>query len=154
MGNKAGSTRLGFAALLKFFLHEARFPQAKNELPRVVIAHLALQVDVAAEEYLRFDWRGRAIKYHRSQIRKFLGFREPTVQDVDEVAIWLATQTSHNLANEDGLMELVYTRFREMKVEPATPERLQRLVRSVMHTFEENFFTQLARTYRTLPKWS
>jgi len=145
LANKAGPTRLGFAALLKFFGYEARFPQAKNEIPREVINHLAVQVDVDAEEYLRFDWRGRTIKYQRSQIRKFMGFREPTVQDVTEVTTWLTAQTSHSLANEDELTSLVYSRFRELKVEPTTFERLQRLVRSAMHTFEESFFTELAK---------
>src|SRR5271157_2365400 len=33
---------------------------------------------------------GRAVKYHRAQIRAFLGFREPTVQDTEELAVWLS----------------------------------------------------------------
>lgn len=43
------------------------------------------------------------------------------------------------------MLTLLYGRFRELKVEPATTERLERLVRSVIHTFEENFFTELAK---------
>ena len=46
VGNKSGPTRLGFALLLKFFALEARFPAAKNEIPRIVIAHVAKQVAV------------------------------------------------------------------------------------------------------------
>jgi len=145
LANKTGPNRLGFAALLKFFLHQDRFPQEKHEIPKAVIAHLALQIDVAAEDYLRFDWRGRTIKDYRSQIRQLVGFREPTVQDVADVTSWLAAQTAHKLANEDELIDLVYNRFREIKAEPTTTQRLQRLVRSVMHTFEENFFTERAK---------
>lgn len=34
VGNKTGETRLGFAVLLKFFQHEAKFPNSMNEVPR------------------------------------------------------------------------------------------------------------------------
>ncbi len=59
VGNKTGATRLGFAVLLKFFQLEARFPQAKNESPRLVVAYVAKQVSVEPDEYLRYDWRTR-----------------------------------------------------------------------------------------------
>ena len=34
--NKSGTTRRGFAVLLKFFRCEARFPQSPEEVPEVV----------------------------------------------------------------------------------------------------------------------
>lgn len=74
LGNKSGATRLGFALLLKFFQHEARFPHAKHEIPAAVVVHMATQVDVPPEIYSQYDWSGRAIKYHRAQIRDALGF--------------------------------------------------------------------------------
>ncbi len=33
LANKSGATRLGFAALLKFFEAEGRFPRSREELP-------------------------------------------------------------------------------------------------------------------------
>src|SRR4051812_16047197 len=89
VGNKSGPTRLGFAVLLKFFQLQARFPSGKNEIPRVVVAYVAKQIGVDPDEYLRYDWRSRTISYHRMQIREFLGFREATLQDADEMAQWL-----------------------------------------------------------------
>jgi hypothetical protein len=68
LANKAGATRLGFAALLAFFRHEGRFPTHKQEVPGAVVVHLASQVGIPAEAYVAYDWRGRAIKYHRAQI--------------------------------------------------------------------------------------
>jgi len=44
LANKAGPTRLGFAALLMFFRHEGRFPSSKHEVPPAVVKHLASQV--------------------------------------------------------------------------------------------------------------
>jgi hypothetical protein len=48
LANKTGPTRLGFAVLLKFFQHEECFPQHHQEIPDVVVRHVARQVDVAA----------------------------------------------------------------------------------------------------------
>lgn len=90
LANKAGPTRLGFAVLLKFFQYTARFPLSMQEVPTTAVAYIARQVGVPAEEFSRYDWEGRAVKYHRAQIRAFLGFREPTVQDADELAAWLS----------------------------------------------------------------
>jgi hypothetical protein len=38
---------------MKTFMLEGRFPRQKHELPGVVIAHLAKQVDVPAEVYVQ-----------------------------------------------------------------------------------------------------
>jgi hypothetical protein len=67
LANKADATRLCFALLLKTFLLEGRFPRQKHELPGVVIAHVAQQVDVPAELYPRYNWSGRTIEYYRAR---------------------------------------------------------------------------------------
>jgi hypothetical protein len=79
LDNKAGPTRLGFAVLLKMFERDGRFPRSRQDVAGVVVVHLAKQVGVPADQYVRYDWSCRAIKYHRAQIRAFLGFREATV---------------------------------------------------------------------------
>ena len=68
LSNKSRHTRLGFAILLRFFAGMGRFPRFKGEVPGAVVAHLAKQVGVPADEYLRYDWRGRTIKYHRPEV--------------------------------------------------------------------------------------
>jgi hypothetical protein len=88
LDNKTGPTRLGFALLLKFFQLEGRFPQAKNEIPRVVMAYVAKQLTLDPSIYMQYNWRGRAIKYHRAQIRGFFGFQEPTIADENEIVQW------------------------------------------------------------------
>jgi TnpA family transposase len=144
IGNKTGPTRLGFAVLLKFFQYVGRFPFSKTEVARAVIHHLALQVSVPAEAYLAYDWRGRTVKYHRTQIRKYLDFHQATASDLKSAATWLAAQTELAHANEETLSAATYRHLRELKVEPPTPEQVERLVHSVIHTFEENLFTDLA----------
>lgn len=41
VGNKTGETRLGFSVMLKYFQHEGRFPNHRNEVPNTVVAYIA-----------------------------------------------------------------------------------------------------------------
>ncbi len=41
--------------------------------------------------------------------------------------------------NEQHLEAAVYQQLRELKIEPPTPERIERLIRSALHTYEQNF---------------
>ena len=63
LANKTGATRLGFAALLKFFQIEMRFPQSATEVPAVVVDYLAKQVKVRPDQFQTYEWRGRTIEY-------------------------------------------------------------------------------------------
>ncbi|MFF5212188.1 DUF4158 domain-containing protein [Streptosporangium sp. NPDC000396] len=80
LGNKTGATRLGFALLLKFFELEARFPR-REDVPKAAVEFMAGQVKVDAALFAGYQWSGSTIEYHRAQIRKFHGFRTPTVAD-------------------------------------------------------------------------
>src|SRR5437762_3950160 len=70
--SKTDHTLLGFAALLKYFQFEGRFPAQKQDVPPVVILHLAQQLDLVPEKIIPYDWEGRTIKAHRAAIRRFL----------------------------------------------------------------------------------
>jgi TnpA family transposase len=153
LANKTGPTRLGFALLLKFFQHEGRqhegrFPQAKHDIPGAVVGHVATQVGVPPEHYLQYDWSGRAIKYHRAQIRAFLGFREATVQDSQDLAEWLCAQVLPQHHRHEHLQEAVYQRCHDEHIEPPTPDRVERLIHSALHTFEERLCRSV---YERLP---
>ncbi|WP_366919720.1 DUF4158 domain-containing protein [Brevibacillus laterosporus] len=89
VGNKSGEARLGFAVLFKFFQCEARFPSQKFEVPKAVITFIAKQVNVLPESDAQYDWFGRSITYHRTQIREFFGFRGDTIQDAQDIIDWL-----------------------------------------------------------------
>lgn len=82
LGNKTRETRLGFAVLFKFFQFEARFPNHRNEIPREVVAYISKQINLDSKLFDEYDLNGRSIKYHRSQIRNFFGFKEVTKQDI------------------------------------------------------------------------
>ena len=102
LSNKSGPTRLGFAVLLRFFAGEGRFPTGKAEVAGQVVSYLARQVGVPAEEYLRYDWRGRSINYHRAEVRAHFGFREATEEDADALGRWLLEEILPPQSLKDG----------------------------------------------------
>src|SRR5450759_1621083 len=59
LANKTGPTRLGFAVLLKYFQYAARFPTAKQDVPKPILNYLAKQLNLSPELYHQYDWTGR-----------------------------------------------------------------------------------------------
>ncbi len=138
VGNKTGETRLGFAVLLKFFQHEAKFPNSMNEVPGGVVEYISKQVQTFVP-LKNYDINSRAHFYHKEQIREYLGFREATVEDADHLSQWLSNYVIYNDADLDNLKEESYSRLRELHIEPPTAERIERIAKSVISVNEENF---------------
>jgi hypothetical protein len=111
-------------------------------VPTTAVAYIARQVGVPAEEFSRYDWEGRAVKYHRAQIRAFLGFREPTVQDAEELALWLSEHVLPQGHPDEHVNAAAYQRLRDLGIEPPTPDSLDRILASASSAFEERFCTE------------
>jgi uncharacterized protein DUF4158 len=112
-------------------------------VPTVAVEFIAKQVKVAPEQFELYQWRGRTIEYHRAQIRKLHGFRETTVDDAQALSHWLCEQVLPRERNAERLKSAVYDRCRELHLEPPTPERIDRVVRSAARTYEESFCAEI-----------
>lgn len=143
VAGRTGYTRLGFAVVLRFFAGEGRFPRDKHEVPAEVLRFVGEQVgtgpEAGPEGWLRYDWGGGSVKYHRAQIREFFGFREATTQDGEDVAGWLLAEVLPREQDARKLQEAFHWRCRALKIEPPTPGRIERLIASAAHRFEERF---------------
>jgi TnpA family transposase len=146
LANKTGTTRLGFAVLLKFFQYEARFPTHAQEIPSAIVAHLAKQVEVPPDAFAAYDWQSRTSTYHRQQIRAALGFRELSAADTPALTRWLQDTVLPTERDSGRLAAAVYQRCRELRIEPPTPERVARLVGSAAHSYEEQFCQAVAQS--------
>ena len=143
LANKEEATRLGCAVLLKTFQYEGRFPAYRREVPDAIVASLATQLDLDVATYATYAWKGRTIGYHRAQIRTLCGFREVTTDDVVVMTTWLCAQVVPHDCSLDHLKTLVYQRFRTLSIEPPTPDRIDRLIRSARHAYEDQFYTTI-----------
>ena len=137
--NKSGPGRLGFAAMLKFFQADGRFPTGKSEVPVEAIGYLVQQTKTVQSMWADYDWQGRTIKYHRAEIRLLFDFREVTTDDSESVMTWLRAHVLTQERDPERITEAALLRFRDLKLEPPTVERLDRLIRSTLRAFEEDF---------------
>ena len=128
--------RSGLRALLKFLQAEGRFPWHPQEVPRSAIEYLARQTGLDPAEWWRYDWKGRMIKYHRAEIRVLLGFRKATLADSDSLVLWLHEHCLPNERNPERVKAAALARLRELHLEPPTPDRVDRLVRSAIASYE------------------
>lgn len=93
--------------LLKLFQADGRFPRRPEDVPAAVVETVAAQVGVPAAAWRGYDWHGRAIRYHRAQIREALGFREATDEDATALARWLTGQALALERRHDRLLALL-----------------------------------------------
>ena len=138
LANKTGATRLGFAVLLKFLELEGRFPADGAEVPSAALDYIAGQVKVDRSE-LDGYWSGRAVKYHRAQIRVERGFRESTLDDERRMVDWLAGELCPVELDDKRLRADLLARFREQQIEPPGASRIDRIVGSGRAVFERRF---------------
>ncbi|MEU4494214.1 Tn3 family transposase [Streptomyces sp. NPDC023998] len=143
VAGKRGATKLGFALLLKYYTCHGRFARGRVDFPDEVVAFVARQMKVSAREFASYEWSGRSIQYHRAQIREHLGFL-CSVQDAEKLTTWLAANVAHAERNPDRVREELLKHCREECIEPPSPERVTRMVRSALHTAEESWFAAIA----------
>lgn len=141
--SKRGASRLGFGILLKFFQAAGRFPLRQQEISDDEIEYVAGQLNISATVWPDYDWSSRSIKYHRAEIRELLGFLEATVEDCNELVKWLCDYILSETRNPQYIEESVYQRFRELRIEPPTPDRVDRFIKSAVHTYETCFHEKI-----------
>jgi TnpA family transposase len=137
---RADYNRLGFAVQLKFFDIEGRFPRTPREIPTAALGFVADQLGLSPAVFQQYDWRGRTRKEHRAAIRTFVGFRSFTADDVSTLDTWLRQAILPSEQNAPHLQEIGLDWCREHCIEPPTPQRLERLIRSALSRYEGAFF--------------
>lgn len=151
VGNKVEENRLGFGILFKFFQNEARFPNNKTEVPKAVIQYISKQLNVIPELFEYYDLNDRNTFYHMAQIREFFGFREATVEDAENITDWLCKYALYYDHSIEHIKNQLFGRFRELCIEPPTPDRIDRIIHSAINTYETKFFNE---TYQKLSQSS
>ena len=141
--NKAGGTRLGFALNLKFLLWRGRFPRGRHELADDAVAHVARQVDMAAAEIDSYDFSARTAQRHRSEIRRYTGYRECSEADAEKLTVWLAVSVAEDERGEDRIRDHLIARCRTELIEPPSAERIPEIVRSALHQPEQALFRRV-----------
>ena len=133
---RKGANRLGFALLLKYFQLQGRFPEKKNELPRVVQTFVAEQLELPVALYQDYQWGGRTLTSHRVEIRELYGFHRMQVGEFDSIRQWLIDEVLPQVVDERRMKQRLYQELRARQIEPPTSGRLKRLLNSAERQFE------------------
>lgn len=149
VAGKRGAAKLGFALLLKFFAARGRFPRGCSELPPAAVEFVAKQLQVSAADLGFYEWSGRSIERHRAEIREALGFCECSVVDADKLTDWLVANVTQAERRADQVRADLLQRCREEGIEPPSPGRIERIVRSALHQGEQLLFTRIAARLST-----
>ncbi|MFF9570430.1 Tn3 family transposase [Streptomyces sp. NPDC014685] len=140
VANKAGTTRLGFCLMLKFFELEGRFPDLLEEIPQAAVEYVAGLVKVPTAEFAKYDLASRSAKNHRKQIREALTFRPATRADEDQLIMWLADEVCPVELVEDRQRDALLVECRARKIEP--PGRIDRILAAAQSRAEKAFCTR------------
>ena len=124
LNNRRKAGRLGFAALMKFFQIEGRFPGTKNDIPRTALQYLAEQLNVSTNTFDDYSLKGRSAKRDRGSIRTRLGFRPVTVEDSKTLVEWLRTEVLPRDHKQEHIREAALEWCRRQKIEPPAALRL------------------------------
>src|SRR5512144_689058 len=65
------------------------------------------------------------------------------MEDAAKLTDWLATNVAHAERNPDRVRQELLARCRQVRVEPPTPARVTRMVRSALATAEETWFARI-----------
>lgn len=142
------ANRLEFAVQLKFVDLEGRFPRTPREIPLAALGFVAEQLGLSPVVLQQYAWRGRTRKQHRAAIRTFVGFRTFTAADVSTLDTWLRQAILPSEQNPHHLVDLALDWCREHRLEPPTPQRLERLIRSALHHHTSEFFATIMQAAR------
>ena len=82
-------------------------------------------------------WAGSTGKYHRAEIRCFLGYREARTSDLRSLFVWLRSAVLVESWDLEHAKARLFEHCRDLRVEPPTADRVDRLVRSAVHAHEK-----------------
>ena len=143
--NNTEKNRLAFAVMLKFFQTKGRYPTKKDTIEPMILHSLATQLKVSPflfePIYLEIEPLSDFVRKYVS----FLGYRIATLSDAKILIAWLIEQAKNGPYTLPQYREKANQFFIENKLEPFTPERTDRYIRSAIHRFEKQFFADIAK---------
>ncbi len=141
---KSRVNRLRFAVMLLFFRDHGRFPRGADRLDPAAMAGLASALNVPLPpEPVAFDIGDRTLERQRAEIRALFDFREATVADAAALGTWLCDHAVAQSRDYDRLAAELETRCRAIRIEPPSPDRIERIVRGAVRAYEDRLTTAL-----------
>jgi hypothetical protein len=141
---KAISNRLLFALLLAHYKLSRSFSDDLITLPPEHVLMVAKQIGLKSTSSTHdFQSAQRTWKRHRQEIRSFFGTRECSTRDANELSDWLRDHAVAETRDIGELTERLQHCCREQRLELPTPDRVERVIRTAMATYDERQESQV-----------
>ena len=147
LANKSRKTHPGFAILLKYFQLSGRFPTSRKEIPISVVKYVVYQLDASLADWGTYPLDGATAKRHRVEIRKWCGYREATLNDQNDLKIWLMAEVIPKEHREDRLREFLLQRCRQRKIDPPAADQITRLILSAVAEHDYRFCEKIGGSF-------
>jgi len=146
LAGRSGRGRFGFAALLKFFQYEGRFPESRREIPADVMCYLATQLGMPLNALDDFDWQGRTARRQREEILQWLGIRR--MEDADWAALseWVQAELLPSDPSMEQLIERSLEWLRTQGLDSPGATSLEKMLRAQMHAFEMDSLARISNS--------
>jgi hypothetical protein len=92
---------------------------------------------VPPSEIAFYEWEGRAIEYHRAQIRRHTGFRECTDADAEKITAWLAEGVCPSEPRADRVRAALLEQLKCEGIEPPAKSTVARMIGAAARVAEQ-----------------
>ncbi|BBN96914.1 transposase Tn3 [Deinococcus grandis] len=137
--------KLGFAVQLCALRYLGTFLPNPIQVPRVVVQHVAQQLEVSPEVFLRYALREETRYTHRRDIVAYLGYREFDEFQVFRLIRWIYAHLAVSAVRPSVLFDLATAHLLAQKVVLPGVRVLERLIARVRERYTARSFLGLSR---------
>lgn len=88
---RSEESRLGFYVLLKYFQENYRFPSSEKDLPVAALKRISSQLNISSTGIKDYFSSDNLLKKHRGVIRTYMGFRQSTKAEAEQVLLFASS---------------------------------------------------------------
>ncbi len=147
LDNKTKENKLGFALIFKYFQITSFFPKEISDIPKVIVFHVAKQINIAAKIARSYKWNKKNSEVYRRQIRDYLGFRKFKKEDIYKIKRWLIDIVFlEGKQSISYLQDKIYKYLGENKIEPFSSDQSEKYIFSALNSFEKELFKNISKS--------
>ena len=150
------NNRLLLAIILKYFQGKGRYPTNADRIEQNLIFNLAEQLGVDASLFESYSLDNRTAIRYRNKTREFLNYKIATSLDSKKLINWIIKISNDGPYTMPQYLEKSYCFLQENKIEPFTPQKMDRYIRSAISSYETQFLKNIKNhlTSQTIKKIS
>lgn len=132
---RGDANRHGVAIWLKSLQYLGYFPSSLKETPTDVKLFIANQLNLEGNPSTQYPIETRTRDNHLAMIRQHTGFRFPTAEDKENLALWLRDKGAFDSYTFADLFESAILRLRSLQIELPAEKELTRVVNAALNGF-------------------